>query len=280
MAVISESELIGKAAETRRTILQTALKAGKGHVPPAFSWVEIAVALYYGDLLDYRPAEPRWSDRDRFLLSKGHGCLTLYAILADLGFFPASELEAFAGDGGMLAGHPDPEIPGVESISGSLGHGLGVGAGLALSARIDGKNWRSVVLMGDGECHEGSVWEGAMFAAHHGLSNLTAIIDRNQLAATGFTEDIVRLEPLADKWRAFGWRVQNVDGHDFSQLMTTLGGALSTEGEQSNQPMVIIADTVKGKGVGFMENSPDWHHRMPKEDEIIEAERALEGEGG
>ena len=185
MTTASERELRDKATQLRRTILRTALKAGKGHIPPAFSWVEIAVALYQGGLLRLRPSEPRWAERDRFLLSKGHGCLTLYSMLAEFGYFSASELDEFAGDGSLLAGHPDTNIPGVESISGSLGHGLGLGAGLALSAKLDGNGWNTVVLMGDRECYEGSVWEAARFAAHHGLGKLTAIIDRNRLAASG-----------------------------------------------------------------------------------------------
>jgi len=280
MDAISLTHLQDKAADLRRTILKTALKAGKGHVPPAFSWVEIAVALFHGGggLLRLHPSDPHWADRDRFLLSKGHGCLTLYAVLADLGYFSADELENFAGDGSLLAGHPDREVPGVEVISGSLGHGLGTGAGLALSAKLDGKDRNTVVLLGDGECHEGSVWEAAMFAAHHGLGKLTAIIDRNRLSATGYTEDIQRLEPLADKWRAFGWSVESVDGHDLTKLREVFGNTLGKP-DNAGQPTVVIADTIKGKGVGFMENSPDWHHRMPKGDEIAEAERALAGGG-
>lgn len=255
-----------KAAEMRLTILQTALRAGKGHVPPALSWVEIAVTLFQGGFLRLRPDQPHWPERDRFILSKGHGCLTLYAALADLGFFPAEELDRFGQAGAMLAGHPDPAIPGVEAISGSLGHGLGIGSGLALSARLDSRDWRVRVVLGDGECQEGSVWEAAMFAAHHGLDNLTAIIDRNGLQATAFTEDTLRQDSMEARWRAFGWDALTVDGHDLAALATAL------ERPGDGRPRAIIAATRKGKGIDFMENSPQWHHQMPNP---AQAEQAL-----
>lgn len=261
-------DLQKKAVEIRKRVLSAALKAGKGHVPPAFSWVEIGVHLYYGDILRFDAARPGWPERDRFLLSKGHACLTLYAILSDLGFFSAEELENFAGDGSMLAGHPDPLIPGVEAISGSLGHGLGIGAGLALGARLNHQDWSVFVLLGDGECDEGSVWEAAMFASHHKLQNLVAIVDRNHLSATNFTEETLKLEPLAGRWKSFGWETLTVDGHDFSQLAEILGQVRS---RKATSPLAIIADTVKGKGVRLMENSPLWHHRLPKGEEIAQA---------
>lgn len=264
------SLLAAKAAMIRRTALRCALAAKKGHVPPAFSWVEIGVALFYGGGLRLRPAQPRWPERDRFVLSKGHGCLTLYAILADLGFFPAAELDRFAADGALLPGHPDLEIPGVENISGSLGHGLGTAAGMALAARLSGAEWRAVALLGDGECQEGSVWEAAMFAGQHRLGNLTAIIDRNGLSATGFTEQVVGLEPLADRLAAFGWDVETVDGHDIAAL-----AALLAPRTPRPRPLAVIARTTKGKGVDFMENSELWHHRLPQGDEIAAAWRQL-----
>lgn len=259
------SDLECKAAGIRLQILETALNAGKGHVPPAFSWVEIAVALFYGGILRFKPEEPRWPERDRFILSKGHGCLTLYVILADLGFFPKSELDRFGGDGSLLAGHPDIAIPGVEIVSGSLGHGLGIGAGLALAAKMDGQDWLVFTLLGDGECNEGSIWEAAMFASHHKLSNLVAIIDRNHLGATDFTENFVSLEPLALRWQSFGWEVVTVDGHSFSQLLEAFS---NVRRRTSQQPLVVIANTIKGKGVSFMEGSPLWHHRLPKGQEV------------
>lgn len=260
------------AARLRIVALETALRAGKGHVPPAFSWVEIAVALFHGGVLRLRPHEPNWPDRDRFILSKGHGCLTLYAAMADLGFFNRSELDSFAKGGALLPGHPDPVIPGVEAVSGSLGHGLGVGSGMALGARLDGRDALTVVVLGDGELHEGSVWEAAMFAAHHKLSRLTAIIDRNGLASTGYTEDVLQLEPLAGRWRSFGWDVVEIDGHSFEAIDGVLDGLRA---RTDPRPLAVIARTVKGRGVTFMENSPQWHHRMPKGDEIEQARRQL-----
>jgi transketolase len=261
-------ELEHKAAEIRLQILETALQAGKGHVPPAFSWVEIGVSLFYGGILSFKPQEPKWLGRDRFILSKGHGCLTLYAILADLGFFPRSELDRFGGHGSMLAGHPDTAIPGVEIVSGSLGHGLGIGAGMALGAKKTGQDWMVFTLLGDGECDEGSIWEAAMFASHHRLNNLVAIIDRNHLGATDFTENVVALEPMDLRWQAFGWEVVNVDGHLFDQLLSIFS---RVKERSSSQPLVVIANTVKGKGVSFMENSPLWHHQMPKGENVKRA---------
>lgn len=263
-----------KAAELRLHILRTALKAGKGHVPPAFSWVEIGVALFYGGHLNLRPHDPKWENRDRFILSKGHGCLTLYAMLADMGFFPKTELDNFCGPGSLLAGHPDTQIPGVEGISGSLGHGLGLSAGLALGAKLHSYPWKVVTVMGDGECQEGSVWEAAMFASHHQLHNLVAIIDRNGLGATNYTEKNVALEPFVSKWKAFGWEVVSINGHSFEELDKVLG---CFRQRQSLKPLMIVAQTVKGKGLSFMEASVDWHHRMPKGEEVEEAIRQLMG---
>ena len=265
-------ELILKSAEIRLMALKTALRAGKGHVPSAFSWVEIGVALFYGGVLQIKPSEPNWPDRDRFILSKGHGCLTLYAILSDLGFFSQNELENFCGHGCMLAGHPDPNIPGVEVVSGSLGHGLGIGAGMALGLKVNGKDSFVYVLLGDGECQEGSVWEAAMFASHHRLNNLVAIVDRNHLGATDFTEKSLSLEPFSRRWQAFGWETLNVNGHAIEQLIDVMSRAKQ---RSSTQPLIIIADTTKGKGVSFMEGSPLWHHRMPKGEEIQAALKEL-----
>ncbi len=256
--------LEAKAAELRRTILETALAAGKGHIPPALSWVEIAVALYYGGVLNYGGGD----DRDRFILSKGHGCLTLYAVLQDLGFYSMDVLGQFARNGALLAGHPDTEIPGVECCSGSLGHGLGVAAGMALAAKLSGKAWRTFVVLGDGELNEGSVWEAAMFAGHHRLNNLVAIVDYNKLCSANWTDDVI-WGGWEERFKACGWMVHTCDGHDFRALNTSLGPlALDV-------PLVLFAKTTKGKGIAFMEGSPAWHHTVPKGDQIEEARRAL-----
>lgn len=261
-----------KAASIRRVILQMALSGGKGHVAPALSWVEIAVTLFYGGYLNIHPHEPQWEGRDRFILSKGHGCLTLYAVLADLGFFDMAELETFVKDGSRLAGHPDPNIPGIEVLSGSLGHGLGIGAGLCFGAKLDRRDWKTVVLLGDGECQEGSIWEAAAFASHHQLTNLIAIVDRNHLGATDFTEEVMRLEPFRERWEAFGWEVRTVDGHSLKELSEAL---LFNKSDKLNRPVVILANTTKGKGLNFMEGEAHWHHRLPTGTQADEALKLL-----
>ncbi len=270
------SHLEEKALFLRRTSLATALKAGKGHIPPAFSWADIAAVLFYGGVLRFRAEDPRWQGRDRFLLSKGHACLTLYAALSDLGFFAPEELDNFAGNGSLLAGHPDIEIPGVEACSGSLGHGLGVAAGMALSANLTKSEWKTWVLMGDGECHEGSVWEAAMFAGHRRLGSLIAIVDRNGLGATDYTENYASLDPLDQRFASFGWEVCSVDGHDYAQLISVFLKAKDRLPKE--KPLCIIANTTKGKGVSFMENSKYWHHQMPKGAQIDQAWQELGGQ--
>jgi len=246
--------------------------AGKGHIGGAFSCTDILVVLYYGGILHLDPKIPSWEDRDRFILSKGHACTSLYVILADLGFLPTSELESFAKEGSMLEGHPHRGIPGIEADTGSLGHGLGIGAGLALSAKMDKKDWLTVVLLSDGECYEGSTWEAAMFASHHKLSNLIAIVDRNCQCSTDFTEDCLRLEPLADKWRAFGWEAREIGGHCFDHLLYAFN---SLRHREISKPLAIIANTIKGKGVSFMEGKVGWHHEVPKGKELRIARQEL-----
>jgi transketolase len=264
-----------KASYIRKSILQTALWGGKGHIPPAFSWADIATVLFYSGVLKFNPANPKWEDRDRFILSKGHACLTLYAILADLNFFNKDELKLFAGEGSLLPGHPDTEIPGIEVCSGSLGHGLGVACGMAQSAKLDAKKWNTFVVLGDGECHEGSIWEAAMFAGHQKLGKLIAVVDRNMLGATDFTENYGTLEPLYDRFLSFGWDVVEVNGHDLLDLYRVF--TASTERSFEQKPLCIIARTIKGKGISFMENSKFWHHQMPKGEQIEEAWRLLGG---
>ena len=255
-----------KALWLRQQILKMTCKAGAGHVAPSMSCADILVALHQGGILRLDANRPRWEDRDRFILSKGQAAVALYAVLADLGYFPTEELYGFTQQGSRLGGHTEDTIPGVEAFTGSLGHGLPLGAGLALTAQRDKKEWITVVLHGDGECHEGSVWEAAMFAAQHKLNNLIVIVDRNGLSATDFTEKSVGLEPLDKKWESFGWEVKVINGHSMCELMETF----STFRERtSDKPLAIIAKTVKGKGLSFMENKPIWHYRIPADAELV-----------
>jgi len=266
-------ELKAKAAALRRTILRMCAESG-GHLVSSFSCVEVLVALYYGGGLRLRPESSRWTELDKFILSKGHAETALFAVLADLHYFPREWLHSsYRRNGCMLGGHPDHRIPGVEVTSGSLGHGLGIAAGMALAARLDQRDQRIYTLLGDAECTEGSVWEAAMFAAHQRLDNLVAVIDRNGLGCLDFTDNYTGLEPLADKWRAFGWDVQCVDGHSFGEL---LEAARPPANSGSGLPRVIIARTVKGKGVSFLENDPSWHVRQISGEEAAAAERELE----
>lgn len=244
----------------RKSVLETCLRAGTGHLTSSLSCVDILVALFHGGLLRFDPKRPAWEGRDRFILSKGQASPALYAVLADLGFFDPGQLDRFAREGGRMGVHLQRDVPGAEITSGSLGHGLGIAAGLALGAALDGAAHRVVVLLGDGECDEGSIWEAAMFAAHHRLGNLTAVIDRNGLCVTDFTEKIVALEPLAEKWEAFGWEVRRIDGHAHDQLAGALAGR---EAPASSRPRMVIADTIKGAGIPCISNIPLWHGQVP-----------------
>jgi transketolase len=249
-----------KSKEIRDILYKMCCKVGCGHISSANSCVDILVALYYG-VLNWELGNPDWPDRDRFILSKGHAGVALYPILADLQYFPKGELDKFCAIEGILGGHPGSNIPGVEVSSGSLGHGLSIGCGMALAAKMDRKLWMTFVLMGDGECQEGSIWEAAMFASHHRLNNLVGIIDRNYMGATDFTENSLTLEPLYDKWKAFGWDATVVDGHNVEGLIEILQ---KTRGRHTNKPKMIIAETIKGYGIDFMEYDPSWHARCPK----------------
>lgn len=250
--------------------------SGKGHIGGAFSCVDILVALFYGGSLSFNVKYPNWAKRDRFILSKGHSAASLYAVFADLGYFSNEELLRYQKEGCMLGGHPDRKIPGIEADTGSLGHGLGIAAGLALSAKLDCKDFLTFVLLGDGECYEGSVWEASMFAAHYKLNNLAGIIDRNGLCSTDFIKDCLDLEPLEEKWKSFGWDVVIVDGHSFKELLDIFKGFRL---KKYNKPLMIIANTIKGKGVSFMENNPHWHHAVPDAHQFELAKKELSGPG-
>jgi transketolase len=240
----------------RRLVVDALAGGGRGHIGSSMSLIEILRVLY-DDVLRHRPDQPDWPDRDRCILSKGHGCLALYAVLADKGYFPADTLKTFCRAGSILGGHPEAaKIPGVEASTGALGHGLSIGVGMALAQRMAKRDSRVFVVMGDGEINEGSVWEAAMSAAKHRLTNLTAVIDYNKIQSAGPTAEIFDMEPLADKWRAFGFDVAEADGHDPATLRE-----IFTRPPADDRPRAVIAHTVKGKGVPFAEHDPEWHHK-------------------
>jgi transketolase len=247
-------------------------RARASHIGSALSIADI-MAVLYGGVLRIAPSDPEWADRDRFLLSKGHACVAVYAALAETGFFPHAMLEGYGAERSPLMAHISHKIPGVEFSTGALGHGLPFGVGKALAARRRGEDWRTVVLMSDGEMGEGSNWEALMFAAHHGLDNLTAIIDYNKLQSLGTVEQTLRLEPLGEKLTAFGWAVREVDGHDHGALI----GALGSTPWHPGKPQILVAHTVKGKGVSFMEDKVEWHYRNPTP-ELLEKALAELGE--
>jgi transketolase len=241
----------------RRLVVRALDGGGRGHVGSSMSLIEILRVLY-DDVLRFRPAEPKWPDRDRMILSKGHGCLALYVMLADKGFISAESLDTFCHRDSILGGHPEAgKVAGVEASTGALGHGLSVGLGMALAVRAQKRDSRVFVVMGDGEINEGSVWEAAMCAGKHRVSHLTAIIDYNKIQSAGPTREIQDLEPLADKWRAFGFAAREVDGHDVGALR----GVFRQLPLHADQPTAIICHTVKGKGIPFAENDPNWHHK-------------------
>ncbi len=261
-------ELEKKAIQIRRDILTMLTKAGSGHTGGSLSEVEILLALYHYKLR-HNPKEPLWPNRDRFILSKGHGCPALYAVLADCGYFPREELWTLRKIGSRLQGHPQIGLPGLEASTGSLGQGLSIANGMALASRLDNLEIRVYCLMGDGENNEGQIWEAAMTAAHYKLDNLCGIIDVNKLQIDGFTSDIKNLEPLAEKWRSFNWSVLEADGHSFKELINSFNKAEKLKGK----PTVILGNTVKGKGISFIENKVEWHGIAPKKEEL---ERALQ----
>ncbi len=267
-----EEDLGARSLWVRQRILEMAVNSGCGHIASSFSCVEILVSLYFGGHFRFDPAAPHAPERDRFILSKAQAALALYPVLASLGFFPIEELDTFCRNGSRLGGHAEDSLPGVDVFSGSLGHGLSLGCGIALGGKRDGADYRVFVLLGDGECHEGSVWESAMFAGHHRLSRLTAIIDSNEISASGRLADFLAVEPLEEKWAAFGWDVVSVDGHSIPALLAALRRATD---EAREKPLAIVARTVKGKGVPFMEGQAAWHYRLPSGDELAAARKEL-----
>ena len=261
-----------QAKQIRIDVLKMLTAAGSGHTGGSLSCVEIILSLY-GYKLRHNPKRPNWPDRDRFVLSKGHGCPTLYAILAHFGYFPKKDLMGLRKFGSLLQGHPQLGLPGLESSTGSLGMGLSIANGMALAARLDKrKDVRIYCLMGDGEIDEGQIWEAAMTASHYKLDNLCGIVDFNKLQIDGFLRDIKNIKPVEEKWRSFGWEVFEVDGHDFKQLMDAYDKAQNIKGK----PSIILAHTIKGKGVSFIENKVEWHGIAPKPEELERALKELE----
>ncbi len=266
---LSLEELAATAKKLRRHVITMIGKAGSGHPGGSLSAADIITSLYF-KVLRHDPANPRWAERDRFILSKGHAAPILYAALAERGYFPGEELATLRTLGSCLQGHCDMTATrGVEMSSGSLGQGLSFGIGIALAGRLNARDYRVYVLLGDGECDEGQVWEAAMASAHFKLDNLVAIVDHNELQIDGWNRDVMNLEPLPEKWKAFGWHPIEVNGHDLSQLIAAFDEAKRVKGK----PTAIIAHTIKGKGVSFMENNVDFHGKAPTPDEM---EKALE----
>ena len=269
--ILDKNSLDQLSKQIRAEIIETAHETEAMHLGGCLSCVDILVALYFG-CMSVRPEEPKWSDRDRFILSKGHAALALYTVLAHRGFYPLEQVVTFNKDKSRFTEHPVMgNIPGVEATSGSLGHGLGIGSGIALAAKILKKPYRTFVLMSDGECEEGSIWEAALFAPAHHLNNLIAIIDYNKWQACGRSNNIMNLSPLEKKFIAFGWVAYEVDGHDIGGIIDLFQSILKSP----EQPIAIIAHTIKGKGVSFMEDDNNWHYRIPSLEEVQSAHKEL-----
>lgn len=258
-------QLEKKAKEIRRMMFRMCVDAGKGHVTSCLSCIEILVAMYY-EAANYDSKNPDWGDRDRIIISKGQCSPALYCILADLGFFNKEELKGFTKLNGKLGVHLQRGVPSISMTIGSLGQGFGIAAGIALAAKMNRKLYTVYTLLGDGECYEGSIWETAMFASHNNLNNLVTIIDRNYQCVTDFTENLIELAPLEDKWKSFGFNVIKINGHSFDELLESLG---FLKNKPHRKPTVIIADTVKGKGVDLLCHDPLWHGRTPIDKELV-----------
>lgn len=271
MVNITQSDLQKKANEIRKSVIKMIGAAGSGHPGGSLSIADILAVLYFKEM-KYKAEDPAWPYRDRFVLSKGHGCPALYAALAQAGFFPVERLMSLRKLGSILQGHPDMRrTPGVEISTGSLGLGFSAAVGMALAAKMDKKEHRIYCIVGDGECQEGIVWESAQFASHHNLDNLILFVDNNGLQIDGPCNEVCGVDPLGERWRSFGWHVIDTDGHDTAKITQSLEEAKKVKGK----PVVIIAKTVKGKGVSFMENEVDWHGVAPSEEQVEKALREL-----
>ncbi|WP_418789609.1 transketolase [Niallia circulans] len=268
--MIDIKRLERKAAEIRMSVIDMIYEAGTGHTGSSLSNTDILTVLYY-EVMKNDPANPNWEERDRYIQSKGHAVESYWAVLADKGYFPKEELKTFSKFNTRLIGHPNNKVPGVEMNTGALGHGLSISVGMALAAKMDHKDYRVFTLMGDGELAEGSVWEAAMAASQYKLDNLVGIVDRNRLQITGSTDDVMSNEPLDKKWESFGWDVIEVDGNDIAELVQVFHSIPKTEGK----PTIILANTIKGKGISFAENEAGWHHHVPSQEEYELAMKEL-----
>lgn len=259
-----KKKLQEKSRVIRQDIIEMLCEAGSGHPGGSLSITDVFSYLYFSGILDIDPDKPSKKDRDRVVLSKGHACPVLYATLAEKGYFDRSHLKTLRKYGSILQGHPDMnKTPGVEMTTGSLGQGFSCAVGMAIGARLDGLKSNIIAILGDGECDEGQIWEAAMAASHYRLSNLIAIVDKNGLQIDGFTKDVMNSEPMADKWKAFGWKVFEIDGHNFDEIEDSTKSALDIK----DRPSCIVASTIKGRGVSFMENICDWHGNAPSEEQ-------------
>lgn len=266
------AELKSKANKIRKDIVRMITEAKSGHPGGSLSAVDVVTALYF-KVMRHNPENPKWEDRDRFILSKGHAAPLLYSVLAESGYFEVKELLTLRKLGSRLQGHPDMKrLPGIEISTGSLGHGLSVGNGMAIAGKLNRKDFRVYVLLGDGECQEGQVWEAAMTASHYKLDNVTAILDYNGLQIDGPVKDVMDIAPISKKWRAFGWNVVEINGHDFKEILDSFEKIKKLKGK----PSIIIAHTTKGKGVSFMENVVDFHGKAPTKEQMVQALKELE----
>ena len=269
----SLDELQAIAKQIRRDIIEMVSAAGSGHPGGSLSAVEILTTLYFGGAMKHDPANPKWADRDRLVLSKGHAAPVLYSAMAEAGYLPKDKLTTLRKLGSIFQGHPDVRfIPELDASTGSLGQGVSIALGMGLASKLNGSPSRTYCILGDGEVQEGQVWEGAMFGAFHKVDNIVVIVDNNRIQLDGFVKDIMEVEPLVDKWRAFGWHVIDVNGHDIPALQAAFAEASAVKGK----PVAIIARTVKGKGVSFMENNPKFHGTAPNKEETALALKELQ----
>lgn len=270
--ISNKKDLIDKSKWLRKEIFEMVIKVNQGHIASAFSQSEIVISLFYGGIMNYKIGEPNYPDRDKLIISKGHSAMGIYPILADIGYFSKDELKKYGTPKGILRIYGDKSIPGIDSTSGSLAQAPGIACGFAYIAKLEKKNTKTYIILSDGEHYEGSLWESAMFASHHKLDNLIFIVDRNKQIILGKDEDCLSIEPLDKKWESFGWNVHKIDGHNYDELLNALNICKS----QNGRPSVIIANTIKGKGISYMEDVTRWHNTMPNDKEIMIARKDLE----